>query len=335
MSKSRYFDDDVKDEVKTSEPKTVAPETKGGYFNTIKNAVTNLIPPMSVGKANIDPLPYINPLYEAIDVINLRGIRQVYTTKTGPFWNRKKIDNVLFENFNFDVKDVKGEGQFVALLGKSGCGKSTILRYIAGLQEPTAGDIYIYGKKKTEENRIPMIFQQYTSFPWKSVIENVALPLLIKNVNRSEAFDKAKEMINVVGLTGHENKWARAPLLSGGQLQRVAIARSLIVNPQILLLDEPFSGLDIKNKAELQNILLNLYYNPTIDVTFIMVTHDIREAVYLANRLFIMKTDPASIYKEYIIELGGVGGRRSQQTKFTNEYNEFVKLVDNDFNSLI
>lgn len=317
MSKSKYFDD-VKDEAKV-------PETKSGnYLNNIKNVVTNFIQPPQP-----EPSPIFRPngMYEDIDVINLRNIKQVY--KSG------KVENVLFESFNFDIKDIKGEGQFVALLGKSGCGKSTILRYIAGLQEPTAGQVYIYGKLKTEQDRVPMIFQQYTSFPWKSVIENVALPLLIKNVNRSEAFDKAKEIINIVGLTGHENKWARIPLLSGGQLQRVAIARSLIVNPKILLLDEPFSGLDIKNKAELQNILLNLFYNPTVDVTFMLVTHDIREAVYLANRLYIMKTDPAMIYKEYIIELNGVGSRRSKETKFTSDYNEYVKQVDADFNSLI
>lgn len=319
MSKSKYFDD-VKDEAKVPETKTS--ETKSGsYFNNIKNVVTNFIqPPQS------EPTPIFRPngMYEDVDVINLRNIKQVY--KSG------KIENVLFESFNFDIKDIKGEGQFVALLGKSGCGKSTILRYIAGLQEPTAGQVYIYGKLKTEQDRVPMIFQQYTSFPWKSVIENVALPLLIKNVNHSEAFDKAKKMINIVGLTGHENKWARIPLLSGGQLQRVAIARSLIVNPKILLLDEPFSGLDIKNKAELQNILLNLFYNPTVDVTFMLVTHDIREAVYLANRLYIMKTDPAMIYKEYIINLGS---RRSKETKFTSDYNEYVKQVDADFNSLL
>ena len=322
MSK-KYFDV-VRDEVKIAEPQTETQEVKGGYFDTFKNAVTNLIQPtMGISQPTTDPL-YVNPLYEQVDVINLRGVRQVYKSPKG--------DNVLFDNFNFDVKDIKGEGQFVALLGKSGCGKSTILRYIAGLQEPTAGDVYIYGKKKTENDRVPMIFQQYTSFPWKTVIENVALPLLIKNVNKKEAFDRAEEMIKIVGLAGHEDKWARIPLLSGGQLQRVAIARSLIVNPQILLLDEPFSGLDIKNKAELQNILLNLFYNPTVDVTFMLVTHDIREAVYLANRLYIMKTDPAEIYREYTINLGT---RRTKETKYTPEYTEYVRQVDSDFNSLI
>ena len=275
------------------------------------------------------PVPIFNPGGGLVDVINLRGIRQVY--KTEKTFGRPALENVLFDNFNFDIKDIPDEGQFIALLGKSGCGKSTLLRYIAGLQEPTGGEIYIYGKKKTEENRIPMIFQQYTSFPWKSVIENVALPLLVEGVNKREAFDKAEEMIKVVGLCGHEDKWARIPLLSGGQLQRVAIARSLIANPQILLLDEPFSGLDIKNKSELQNILLNLFYNPKVDVTFILVTHDIREAVYLANRLYIMKTDPAEIYREYVINLG----HRTKDTKFTTQYNEYVKQIDSDFNALI
>jgi len=261
---------------------------------------------------------------ELVDVINLTGINQVYKS-------RKNGDFVLFKDFHFNINDIKGEGQFISLLGKSGCGKSTILRYIAGLQQPTEGDVFIYGKKKTEADRIPMIFQNYSSFPWMSVIENVAMPLIVKRVNRTEAFGRAEEMIKVVGLEGHEDKWAKSPLLSGGQLQRVAVARSLVANPKILLLDEPFSGLDIKNKSELQEVLLSLFYNDTVDVTFIFVTHDIREAVYLSNRLYIMKADPADIYKEYKIDLG----RRTQDTKFTPQYNEYVRQIDTDFKSLL
>ena len=311
---SKYFQDKGEPVSKKSESKE---ENKEGYFNAIKTGSEGLTSQPFVFNDNDNK-------NEPVDVLNLRNIRQVYKTKD--------TENVLFENLNFDVKDLKGEGQFTSILGKSGCGKSTILRYIAGLQQPTSGDIYIYGKKKTEDFRVPMIFQQYSSFPWMSVIENVALPLIVKNVNKTEAFDKAEEMIKVVDLVGHEQKWAKYPLLSGGQLQRVAIARSLITNSQILLLDEPFSALDIKNKAELQNVLLNIFYNDKIDVTFIFVTHDIREAVYLSNRLCIMKTNPAEIYKEYAIDLGE---KRTQQTKFTSRYNEYVKEIDNDFNTLL
>ena len=283
-----------------------------GYLDDMGDTIKNIITSPEIPN---------NTIYEDLDVINMKGIRQVYKTN--------KSENVLFDNFNFDIKDIKGEGQFISLLGKSGCGKSTILRYIAGLQEPTGGEISLYGKKMTENDRVPMIFQQYSSLPWMSVIENVALPLIVNKVNKTEAFDKAEELIKIVGLSGHENKWARYPLLSGGQLQRVAIARSLVANPKILLLDEPFSALDIKNRNELQNVLLTLFKNDKIDITFILVTHDIREAVYLSNRLFIMKTNPGAIAKEFNINLGS---NRDQPLKYTPEYNQYVQEVEQAFN---
>jgi NitT/TauT family transport system ATP-binding protein len=257
-------------------------------------------------------------------VISLKGIRQVYKSDGK--------ETVLFDNLNFEIEDFLGRGQFISILGKSGCGKSTILRYIAGLQTPTEGEIYIYGKKKTEDDHVPMVFQQYSSFHWKSVIENVALPLLLKGENKTVAFDKAEEMIKLVGLNGQENKWAKHPLLSGGQLQRVAIARSLVANPQILLLDEPFSALDIKNRTELQNVLLELFYSDKVDVTFILVTHDIREAVYLSNRMFIMKTNPADFYKWFNIDFGPQ--RRTYQTKYQSDYIAMTKQVEDVFNEL-
>jgi NitT/TauT family transport system ATP-binding protein len=262
-------------------------------------------------------------LYEDIDIINMFNINQTYTTK--------KEEVRIFDNLNFNIKDIKNECQFVTILGKSGCGKSTLLRYISGLQKPTSGEIKIYGKTKTEKDRIPMIFQQFSSFPWKKVIDNIALPLILKNVNKTEAYDKAEAMIKVVGLTGNENKWAKYPLLSGGQLQRVAIARSLISNSQILLLDEPFSALDIRNRTELQNILLNIFYNKNgIDVTFILVTHDIREAVYLSNRIYIMQTNPGRIYKEYIINLG----ERKPEIKNTPDFLNIVSQIEKDFETI-
>src|ERR1035437_1470775 len=139
------------------------------------------------------------------DIINLVRINQVYSESTPP--------NVVFKDFNLDVKDIKDKGQFITIMGKSGCGKSTLLRYISGLQEPTSGEVYIYGKKRTEKDRIPMVFQQYTSFEWKTVLQNVALPLILKGVHKDEANDKAMDMIKIVGLEGHEKKWAKYPIL--------------------------------------------------------------------------------------------------------------------------
>ena len=270
-----------------------------------------------------EPTSFTNPESGLIDVLDLRGIKQVYKNGEG--------DTILFDGFNFNIEDIPGEGQFVALLGKSGCGKSTILRYISGLQKPTGGHIYMYGKELTENDHIPMVFQAYSSFHWKTVIENVTLPLLLKGMNKTEAANRAEETIKHVGLTGQENKWAKAPLLSGGQLQRVAIARSIVANPKILLLDEPFSGLDIRTRTELQNLLLDLFYNPKVDVTFILVTHDIREAVYLSNRLFIMKANPGDIYKEFKIDFGH---RRTKDTKYLPEYINLTKEIEEVFNDL-
>lgn len=271
-----------------------------------------------------DEYTHVNSVTGLVDVLNLKGIRQVYTGG--------EKDTILFDNFDFTIEDIVGEGQFVSLLGKSGCGKSTILRYISGLQKPTDGHIYMYGKELTENDYIPMVFQAYSSFHWKSVIENVALPLLVHGVHKDEAFARAEKIIKLVGLQGQENKWAKAPLLSGGQLQRVAIARSIVANPKILLLDEPFSGLDIINRTSLQNILLDLFYNPEVDVTFVLVTHDIREAVYLSNRLYIMKANPGEIYKEFKIDFGQQ--RRTRDTKYTSEFVNLTREVEDVYNNL-
>lgn len=298
----------------TTENITSKAESSKSLFSSIKsNDVTIDEPPSAFGNIN------------DTNVVSLRNICQTY--------HSDDKDTILFDNLNFEIEDIPGAGQFVSILGRSGCGKSTILRYIAGLQNPTSGEIFIYGKRKTENDHIPMVFQQYSSFHWKSVIENVALPLLLKGINTTEAFDKAEEIIKIVGLEGQENKWAKHPLLSGGQLQRVAIARSLIANPQILLLDEPFSALDIKNRNELQNVLLELFYSDKIDVTFILVTHDIREAVYLSNRLFIMKNNPGEIYKQFNIDFGPQ--RRSRETKYQSDYIAMTKQIEDVFNDLI
>ncbi len=258
--------------------------------------------------------------YEGVNVIDYINITQ-------------KFENgrVLFDNFNYSIKDVKGSGQFLSVLGKSGCGKSQLLKYLADLQEPTSGDILVYGKKHSDENRIPMVFQEYSSFPWFTVMQNVSLPLILKGVGRKEVEERAMKMIEFVGLKGHEYKWAKQGQLSGGQLQRVAIARNLVSNPQILLLDEPLSALDIITKNDVQNLLLKLFYSKEIDITFIYVTHDIREAVYLSNKIIILGGSPTQIVKEYDIDLG----YRTPDIKHTLEFVNYVKQIDEDFSKVI
>ena len=168
-------------------------------------------------------------------------------------------NSYIIQNFNLLIEDKPAQGQFVVILGMSGSGKSTILRYIAGLQKPTSGDVFIHGKLRTDEDRVGMVFQQYSSFPWLTVLENVAIGLEFKGMPEKERNEKAMEMIELVGLSGHQNKYAEYPTLSGGQLQRVAIARSLLANSEILLMDEPFGALDIKTRIQMQDLLLSLW----------------------------------------------------------------------------
>jgi NitT/TauT family transport system ATP-binding protein len=251
-----------------------------------------------------------------IDVINLVNINQVYSEHVPA--------NVVFKDFNLDIKDIKDRGQFITIMGKSGCGKSTLLRYISGLQEPTSGDVFIYGKKRTSKDRIPMVFQQYTSFEWKTVLQNVALPLILKGVDKQEANAKAMEMIKVVGLAGHEDKWAKYPILSGGQLQRVAIARNLVVNPQILLMDEPFGALDTVTRKQIQLFLRSIFEKAKLDPTVVFVTHSESEAVFLSSDIYILDSGPANIRHKIKIDLPEV---RDDSVRYSTEFTEYVNKV--------
>jgi NitT/TauT family transport system ATP-binding protein len=252
----------------------------------------------------------------ATDIINLVKINQVYSESTPP--------NVVFKDFNLDVRDIKDKGQFITIMGKSGCGKSTLLRYISGLQEPTSGEVYIYGKKRTSKDRIPMVFQQYTSFEWKTVLQNVALPLILKGVLKDEANDRAMDMIKIVGLAGHEYKWAKYPILSGGQLQRVAIARNLVVNPQILLMDEPFGALDTLTRKQIQLFLRSIFEHAKLDPTVVFVTHSESEAVFLSSDIIILDSGPATIRHEIKIELPDV---RDESVRYSTQFTDYVNKL--------
>jgi NitT/TauT family transport system ATP-binding protein len=229
----------------------------------------------------------------------------------------------IIQNFNLLVEDQPDRGQFVVLLGVSGSGKSTILRYICGLQQPTSGVVKVHDKPVTDESRISMVFQQYSSFPWMTVLENVALGLEFKGLDEKTRLEKAREMIELVGLAGHENKYAQYPTLSGGQLQRVAIARSLLANPDILLMDEPFGALDIKTRLQMQELLIQLWEK--FHSTIVFVTHDIAEAVYLGDDVYIMKSAPSHIVEHIKVDLPQ---HRHRDLKREKHFTELVLEVE-------
>ena len=236
------------------------------------------------------------------DIVELKGMTQKYG------------DKVIIEDLDFLAEKDPEKGVFKVILGPSGCGKSTLLRYIAGLQKPTSGEILINGKPREDKDHVGMVFQKYSSFPWKSVEENVYYGLSVKNtwfdwvlnkarrilnketkefVGKKEMKARAKKMIKTVGLEGHEHKYAQYPTLSGGQLQRVAIARSLLSTPDILLMDESFGALDVPTRLQMQDMLVEIWEE--LHPTIILITHDIQEAVYLADDIYIMSHAPSKI----------------------------------------
>ncbi len=247
------------------------------------------------------------------NIVELRGIGQSY--------DGGKTE--IIKDLDFIIEDKPAQGQFVVILGMSGCGKSTLLRYIAGLQEPTTGKVLVNDKPVGKDNRVSMVFQQYSSLPWMTVLENVGLALQYKGISKKERDEKAMELIELVGLAGHEHKYAQYPTLSGGQLQRVAIARSLLANSEILLMDEPFGALDIKTRLQMQDLLSSIWnkYHPTV----IFITHDIPEAVYLADDIYIMKSAPSKFVEHIHVDLPLQRGR---QIKRDPRYTELVHLVE-------
>ncbi len=250
---------------------------------------------------------------ELKNIIELRGIKQSYDGG----------QSYIIENLDFIVEDKKDQGEFVVILGMSGCGKSTLLRYIAGLQEPTEGTVLVNDKPVGLDNRVSMVFQQYSSLPWMTVLDNVGLALRYKGFDKKERDEKAMELIELVGLAGHEHKYAQHPTLSGGQLQRVAIARSLLANSKILLMDEPFGALDIKTRLQMQDLLSDIWnkYHPTI----IFVTHDISEAIYMADDIYIMKAAPSNFVEHIHVDLPLV---RDRSIKRNPQYINLVHHVE-------
>lgn len=208
--------------------------------------------------------------------------------------------NVVLNNINLSIS----QNEFISIVGPSGCGKSTLLRIIMGLEVYSRGEVlfkgeYVQGKINSS---MAMVFQSFGLFPWLSVIENVEFGLESMHIEKIQRREKTLRIIQEVGLEGFEDAYPRE--LSGGMKQRVGIARALVTDPEILLMDEPFSSLDPLTAEALREEILKVWSNKftTPDVV-IMVTHNVEEAVYLSDRVIILSSRPASVVKQVLIDI--------------------------------
>ena len=191
-----------------------------------------------------------------------------------------------------------GEGEIVAMVGGSGCGKTTLLRLIAGLDQASRGEIRVRDRAiHAPDEAVGIIFQEPRLLPWLSVIDNIAFPLA--HLPKEERIARSERALLRVGLGGYGERWPRD--LSGGQMQRVSIARALVAEPDVLLLDEPFSALDAFTRASLHEHLLALWAERR--PTLLIVTHDVEEAVTLADRVIVMQPNPGRIFTELTVDL--------------------------------
>lgn len=232
--------------------------------------------------------------------------------------SRKEPPLVAVKDVSFEVM----EGELLVLLGPSGCGKTTLLRIAAGLERPTKGQAFINGKEIIKPDRDRgMVFQHYSSFPWLTVMDNVKFGLKYRlDIQRAEWDNLARYFIELVGLKGFENSYVTQ--LSGGMQQRLAIARTFAADPVILLMDEPFGALDTQNREFLQ--LQLLMAKSVAKKTILFVTHDVEEAIFLADRLLILTARPAKIKKELVIDLPKP---RTLEMKTSEEFMAIKRMV--------
>jgi NitT/TauT family transport system ATP-binding protein len=241
-------------------------------------------------------------------IIQARGLEKFYIQPDG---NRIEVVSPI----DLEVSD----GQIVALLGPSGCGKSTLLRMLTGLSTPSSGQVlWHHPAHNGQPPSVAIVFQSFALFPWLTVLENVEAPLEARRVGPVERRKRALRVLDMVGLDGFETAYPKE--LSGGMKQRVGFARALVVEPEVLFMDEPFSALDVLTAENLRNELLELWVGRKMSVKSIfMVTHNIEEAVLLADRIIVLGKNPARIRSDFEVGLPQPRERKASR---------FVELVD-------
>ena len=229
-------------------------------------------------------------------------------------------------DINLEVEDLlspdgRDIGELRVLLGPSGCGKSTILRLIAGLDHPDSGQILVNGAPVTGPGRDRgMVFQKYTSFPWLTVSQNIEYGLKINGFPENERRQTVAHLVEAVGLGGFESSYPDT--LSGGMQQRVAIARTLALRPSVVLMDEPFGALDAQTRGDMQELLLRIWGESANTILF--VTHDVDEAIYLADRIYLLSAHPGTIVEDVLVPFGRP---RDPSMKQTDQYRELQQHV--------
>jgi NitT/TauT family transport system ATP-binding protein len=225
--------------------------------------------------------------------VEFRGVTKVYGRGT-------PREYVAISDVSFTIPDLVGHGEISSFLGPSGCGKSTVLRLVAGLEPqhpPTSGTVTVLGRPVVGPGADRgMVFQDYTSFDNRTVLDNVAFGLECRGVPRREREAEGREWISKVGLDPLRDAGKFPHELSGGMRQRVAIARTLVLRPRVILMDEPFGALDPATRLDMQDLLVKLWRE--VEATVLFVTHSVEEAVYLGDRVFVMATTPGRIVDE-------------------------------------
>jgi NitT/TauT family transport system ATP-binding protein len=249
------------------------------------NSISPNIPEQAV---NQNPFSELIP--NSIAKLEVQNVCKSYATR-----DKQKLTVLQEVNFQIFPREM------VCLVGSSGCGKSTLLNIIAGLIPPSSGQVLVDGKLVTGRpgSDRGMVFQGYTLYPWLSVAQNVAFGLQFQKMPKAQQRDRVRYFLDVVGLWRFANSYPKQ--LSGGMKQRVGIARALANEPALLLMDEPFGALDAQTKEQMQQFLLELWEKT--HVTVLMITHDVEEAIYLSQRVYVMDTHPGRIKLEIPISL--------------------------------
>lgn len=231
---------------------------------------------------------------------------------------------MVLENVSFSV----GKDEFVCIVGPSGCGKSTLLRIIAGLEKADSGRVLFNGQPITQPTpKITMVFQLFGLLPWKTALENVEVPLEVLGLPKQNRLHIAQEYLQMVGLQGFENTYPHD--LSGGMKQRVGIARALALKPEVLLMDEPFSSLDELTAKTLRELVLNIWRNPALPTnTFVMVSHNVEEAVFMADRVIVMSPRPGKIVGEAKIDIPRPRSQYLREKRYFGYVDEVVELLE-------